>query len=81
MHLHHELQRALADTRTGATTPSLPTTTEDETHGVTAFRFGRSRQAARFRIPRFADRWRRARPTSGTPPAVKSGEDGYRPVA
>jgi hypothetical protein len=65
MHLHHELQRALADTRTGASTPPLPTTTEDETHGVTASQVGRSRQAARFRVPRFADRWRRARPTGG----------------
>jgi hypothetical protein len=64
MHLHHELQRALADARTGATTPPLPTTTEDETPDVTAFRFRRSRHAARFRIPRLADRWRRARPTT-----------------
>jgi hypothetical protein len=63
MHLHHELQRALADTRTGATTAPFPTATEAEPHGVTASRVGRSGQAARFRVSRFADRWRRARPT------------------
>jgi len=38
MHLHHELQRALADTKISATTPPPPTQPEEQPHARTISR-------------------------------------------
>ncbi len=59
MHLHHELQRALADTKIGAGGPPLRKQTE---HQPDAVRFGRSQRAARVRVPWFAGRQRSPQP-------------------
>jgi hypothetical protein len=61
MHLHHELQRALADTKIGAGAPPVPTQPKNQPHASTGPRFGRSRRAPQFRVPLFAGRWHRAR--------------------
>ena len=45
MHLHHELQRALADTKVGAGAPPLHKPPEDQPHA------GGSRRPPRFRLP------------------------------
>jgi hypothetical protein len=38
MHLHHELQRALADTKVSATTPPLPTQPNEQPLALTTSR-------------------------------------------